>query len=241
METLKTTGFAQSLFATSAAKLETLGTIRYDRRGNAYRYAKAGATALAAGKMTVAAGVAAAVTNRAAVAAAIAAKTLTLTITSATYAANYFAGGDLHINDATGEGYKYEITGSSAVTAGTSISLTLADGIRKALTTSSEVTLVHSPFMATAISTTEESEPTGVPLVDVAADHHYWSQTGGEAICLVSGTPAVGSNLTLSSTAGALTTISATVATTITQPICAIMRGTVGVAGEYKPVKLLID
>ena len=241
MENLKNMAFLQSLFVTSPTQQEALGTKRFDRRGNTYRYAKAGGTALAAGKMTVAAGVAAAVTNKAAVAAGAGAKSLTLTIASATYTADYFVGGDLHINDATGEGYKYEIASSSAVTAGTSISITLADGIKKALTTSSEFTLVHSPFMAAAISTTEESEPTGVPLVDVPANHYYWSQTGGEAICLVAGTPAVGSNLTLSATAGALGIISATIATTVTQPICAIMRGTAGVAGEYKPVKLLID
>lgn len=241
MENLKNMAFLQSPFVTSATQQETLGTKRFDRRGNIYRYAKAGSTALSAGKMTVAAGIAAAVTNKAAVAAAAGTKALTLTVASATYPANYFAGGDFHINDADGEGYKYEIATSSAVAAGTSISITLVDGIKKALTTSSEFTLVHSPFMATAISTTEESEPTGVPLVDVPANHYYWSQTGGEGICLIAGTPAVGSNLTLSSTAGALTTISATIATTVTQPICAIMRGTAGVAGEYKPVKLLID
>ena len=239
MNPMKTSGWLQGLYETSANAREEVGTMQCDLYGNVYRYAKAGSTALAAGKMTVAAGIASAVTNKNAIAAEIGTKVLNLNISSATYAADFFKGGQLQINDADGEGHRYLIMSSSAVSSGTSISVSLGDGIRKALTESSEFTLVHSPFMATAISTTEENEPTGIPLVDVPAEAYYWSQTKGEGICLITGAPAVGSMLTLSSTAGAVKAIDATL--DIDQPYIARMMGTAGVAGEYKPVKLCID
>lgn len=241
MGDMKTCGFGQELYLTSSNQEESLGAMRIHRNGNTYRYAKAGATDLAAGKMTVAVDVAAVVTNKAAIAAEVGEKTLRLTIGSSTYAEDYFKDGYMQINDVDGEGFQYEISSSTAVAAGTAITITISDGIRKAITTSSEFTLVHSPYNATIISTTEESQATGVPVTDVVAGKYYWSQTRGEGICLIAGTPAVGSILTLGATAGSVTTASITIATTVTQPVVGTMKGTVGVAGEYKPIFLQID
>ena len=235
----KKAGFQQGVYQISSTAKETVGTLRILADGRKLRYAKAGASALAAGKMSVAAAVAAAVTNKACPATAIGEKVLTLTIASATYAEDYFKGGAMHINDAAGEGYAYPIAGSSAVTAGTSITVTLEEGIKVALTTSSEFTLVHSPWMATVESSTEENLPVGIPVVAVTAEYYYWAQTGGPAIALYAGNNAVGSMLTLSSTAGALAAINSTL--DVDQPICAVAWGTVGVSTEYKPVFLKID
>ena len=238
---MKKTGFRQGIYEISASKKEALGTKRVTQDGRVFRYCQAGSSALSAGKMTVAAQVAAAVTNKAGVVALVGARQLTLAIASATYAENFFAGGFLQINDANGEGHQYAIESSSAVAAGTSIVIGLEDPLRVDMAVASEFTLVHSPWMGTVESAVEENIPTGVSPVPVTANYYYWSQTGGVALALASGSNAVGSNLTLGATAGALLTISATIGTTITQPIVGYALGTVGVDTEYKPVFLTMD
>lgn len=243
MKPRKTDGWLQGIYEISATAKEEVGAVREDLCGRKFRYAKAGATALTPGKMTVAATLNADWVNETPAAAAVGAKTVAIThvaVGTDTLPEDYFKGGQLHVNDATGEGHWYPITHSTAVTAtSTVLTLSLSEGLRVAITASSECTPVPSPFMATAISTTEESEPTGIPMVDVTAEYYYWSQVGGEAICLIAGTPAVGSMLTLSATAGALAAINATL--DIDQPIVARMIQTAGVATEYKPVKLCFD
>jgi hypothetical protein len=237
----KKTGYAQGIYEISATKKEELGTIRITQDGRIFRYAKAGASALSAGKLAMAAQVASEVLNKTAPATAIGARQLTLTIGSATYAENYFAGGYLQVNDATGEGHQYLIESSSAVTAGTSIVIGLHDPIRVALVSTSEVTLVHSPWMATVETAVEENLPIGVSPVPVTAAYYYWAQTGGPAIILSAAADAVGSIAIPGATAGAAATASATIGTTITQPIIGRFMGTVGVSTEYKPIFLTID
>lgn len=236
---MKRSGFSQGIYEVSKTKKEQIGTLRILQDGRKFRYAKAGASDLAAGKMGVAAQVAAAVTNKTCPAIAVGAKQLTLTIGSATYAADYFAGGFMHINDADGEGHAYPIESSTAVAASTSITVTLEEGIKVALLVTSEFTLIHSPWMAVVESATEENLPVGIPVVAVTATYYYWAQTGGPAICLAVGTAPVGCNLVLGGTAGALDTGAATDGDTM--PIVGIAFGTVGVATEYKPVYLTID
>ena len=243
MQPKKRTMFDQELLVTSATAKELVGTVREDIKGNKYVYAKAGATALAAGKMTVGAAIDSDVMDQAGTAYGIGSTNLTLTITSTTIAEDYFKGGSLQINDAAGEGHKYDIVSSTAVAADTEISITLEDGLRVAMTTDTKFTLVHSRFMGTVISAVEESVPTGVPLVAVTADYYYWSQVAGDAICLITGTPATGSDLTLGSTAGSLTGVSLTLETTVSlayQPFVGIMGLTAGVTTDYKPVYLNI-
>lgn len=235
---LKKSAFSQGIMQISSTAKEVVGTKRILADGREFHYAKAGSSALSAGKISQAAAIAAAVMNKASVAAAIGSRILTLTIGSATYAADYFKGGFLQINDATSEGYQYPIESSSAVTAGTSITISLGEPLLVALTTSSEFTLVHSPFMATVETTTEEALYVGIPPVAVTAAYYYWSQTKGPAVCLQSSTPAVGSMLTGSATAGAVAAINSTL--DIDQPIIGIHMGTVGVATEYKPLCLCL-
>lgn len=241
LKPLKRTGFNQSVFAQSLTKKEELGALRILRDGRKFRYAKAGASALGAGKLAVAAAVNAVVMNEAcATAHAIGDVIFTETITAGTaWDENYFAGGYLQVNDATGEGHQYKILSSSAVTAaGTSITLTLDEPLRVALVAStSEFTLVHSPWMATVESTTL-GLPVGVAPIAVTAAYYYWAQTGGPALALSGNSDAVGKPLFQStSTAGALSGAD----TASYYPQVAIAMGTVGVATEYKPVMLNLD
>jgi hypothetical protein len=237
---MKRAGWNQGVFAQSATQKEELGALRILRDGRKFRYAKAGASALAAGKLAVAAAVGATVMNEACVAAHLAGEMIfTETITAGTaYAENYFAGGYLQINDVTGEGHQYKITSSSAVTAaGTSITLTLDEPIRVALAINSEFTIVHSPWMATVESATL-GLPVGVTPIVVTAAYFYWAQTGGPAVALSGNADAVGKPLFQStSTAGALSGAD----TASYYPQVAIAMGTVGVATEYKPVMLNLD
>lgn len=238
MQPKKRTMFDQELLATSAVEKEMVGTVREDIKGNKYVMAKAGATALAAGKMTIAAVIPATVMNKTGAAYAVGSTYLKLTIAGATFDENQFRGGQLQINDEAGEGHKYEIVGSSAVTAGTTIYVSISDGLRVAMTAASEFTLVHSPYLGSTISATAENRATGIPLVNVPAGHFYWSQVGGDAICLMVGTTVINSMLTLGTTAGSVTSISATL--DVDQAIIGQCWGTAGVATEYKPVRLTI-
>lgn len=235
---LKRTAFSQGIHEVSSVKKEQIGILRILQDGRAFRYAKAGSSALSAGKLTVAAAVAAAVTNKACPAASVGTKQLTLTIGTATYAENFFAGGYLQINDEDGEGYQYLIESSTAVSNGTSIVVTLAEGIKKALTTSSKFTLVHSPWIGTEHSATQARIPAGIPPVDVPANYYYWSQVAGVGIGLIAGTPAVGSKLTIGTPAGAMKVLAGA-----SNEICPTVAEIVatGVDGQYKPVKLLLE
>lgn len=248
----KKAGFQQGIYQTSSTAKETLGTLRILQDGRKFRYAKAGANNLSAGKVGVAAAIEGDAMNESITAAvSVGEKVISLTLGgSLSYDEDYFKGGFLQINDAAGEGRAYPISGSTEVDSGTAITVTLEEGIKEALTTSSEYTLVHSPWMAVTESTTEESLAVGVAPVDVTANYYYWAQTGGPAICLISGSPAVGTNLTLASTAGAVTGCDDGVtssSSTITidnlhsQPIIGVVWGTTGVDTEYKPIFLKID
>lgn len=195
MSGLKNHSFRQGIYAQSSTAREKVGTIRITRDGRKFRYSKCGATGIAVGKMTLMADVAANVSNQAAAAAgaaAIGATQITFAAGGAvTYAADYFAGGMLVINDATGEGAQYEIAGSTAVAAGTSITLTLARALNVAIVSTSEWSLVHNPGMAVITSTDEENHPTGVTPIAVTAAYYFWAQVGGVATVLVNGTIAV--------------------------------------------------
>lgn len=237
---VKTTGFRQGLKVVSTTQKERLGTLRILEDGRKFRYAKAGG-ALVAGKATVAAAIAAAHID-ATVAAVNSTNTqVTLTITAGTaIAENALAGGYLQVNDATLEGNVYRIDSNTALAAdGTAMTLSLADRMG-AYDATTQVTLVHNPWSGVTHSTTEESLFTGIPAAAaVASGSFFWAQTGGPSSALIAGTPAVGSMLTLSSTAGALAAINATL--DIDQPIIGVMWGTAGVATEYKPVMLQAD
>jgi hypothetical protein len=238
---MKKSGFAQGIYEISSTCKERIGRLRVTDDGRKLRYARANSSAaLAAGKLGVGAAISANVINFAPPAAAIGTKQLSLTLGGAsTYAADYFKGGYLQVNDGTGEGSTYEIESSQAVSAGTSMVITLEDPIKVALTAAgSEVSLINSPWMAVQESTTLEI-PCGVPLVAVTLSYYYWAQTGGLACVLMDGTPAAGSLVQQSNgTAGAMEVYAAG---TITYPPVGIMQGTAGVDGEYKPVFLTID
>lgn len=239
---MKLRGFAQGLYEISATKKEKLGLLRIDQYGRKFRYCKAGATALSAGKLGVRGAIDTSFVNEAITAAVpIGTQMLELTVTGmvAACAENDLVGGLFVVNDATGEGQAYAIDSNTAVAiSGTSIVITLEEKIKVALDTTSEFTLVTPPQLGVVESTTMYL-PVGIPLVAVTASYYYWAQTGGLGVCLIDGNIADGSMLQQSNgTAGALELYAAA---TIVFPPIAVAYGQTTVTTEYNPIWLMID
>jgi len=240
---IKKTGWMQGIIAESSTKKEALGTLRITRDGRKFRYAKAGTSALSAGK---AGQMKAAAANHVNIAVAsnvaIGDTQMTVTLGATAASENDYEDGYLHVNDATGEGYQIPISGNSAGASAGSCVITLDDPMPVALVAgTSQVTLVPNPWNGVTETTTEEAGFAGVAARAVTASYYYWSQTGGQAIALASGTGAVGSNVTFGAAAGSLLVLSTTIAETVVQPIVGYLNAIVQVDTEYKPVFLTAD
>lgn len=191
----------------SSEKEHALGTLAQAGDGSLYRYAQAGATALAAGKLTVAATQAANHENIAvAAAAAVGATEVTVTLGATAVIANQYADGYLVINDAAGEGIQYRISSHPAADASASLVVTLVDPIEVALTTSSEATLLLNPWGSVVISAADQADfATGWPEVAVTAEYYFWCKTRGVVAGLADEAVTAGLDLTIgSSTVGAV-------------------------------------
>lgn len=175
--------------------------------GRIYRYAKNGGTALAPGKLTVAADI---VANHANIAVAAAAgvgdTSVTVTLGATATTAGQYDEGFMVVNDADGEGIAYKIRSTPAADASGSCTIELEDPIKVALTTSSEVTLHYNKYDNVVISAADQADaPVGVPNIAVTANYYFWVQTGG--ICSVLADEAITAGLAVttgSSVAGAV-------------------------------------
>lgn len=193
----------QALFSSSSTQLHALGEVVNTNDGRAFRYAKAGATALVPGTLQQSAAETTAHQNLTSAAAAIGDLS---TITSAiTVTANQYAGGYLLVTVTPGQGYQYKIKGHAAATAA-AVTLNLEDAINIALTTSSRYDLVANPNSAVVINpTTATSAPAGVAVYPVVASEFGWLQIAGVANILSDGGSTVGTNVSASNaTAGAV-------------------------------------
>jgi hypothetical protein len=174
--------------------------------GRVFRYAKAGATALVPGTLLQAA---AEITNHQDVvpaAAAIGATSVTVTLGATAATANYYAGGYLIVTVTPGQGYQYLIKSHPAADASATLTLTLEDPLKVAVTTASNVDLVPNQYSGVIINpTTATSNPVGVAVYPVTALYYGWIQTGGVATILNDGGSTVGTNVSASNgTAGAV-------------------------------------
>lgn len=237
---MKKAGFQQGIYQISETRKEELGTLRILSDGRKFRYARAGGSALSAGKLGVSAAINAAHADEAILAAvAIGEKILDLTVTAgAAITENELRGGAFQINDGTGEGYSYTIDANSAISASeTGIKITLEEGIKVALDTTSEFTLVHSPWNDVIESTTLAAS-VGIPVVAVTAAYYYWAQTGGLAVALMGATVAEGTAVIHDTgVAGAV----GVMASDSVAPQVGYVHGFAGVDTEYQPVVLTID
>lgn len=194
----------QDLYVSSTTAQTDLGAIAYSADGRRFRYALVGGTALVAGTLLQNSAETTAWENLTAVAAAVGdtqiASTSTITVT-----ANALAGGQALISVTPGIGQMYQISGHSAYTAAAP-TLNISDPIRVALTTSSRIDLIPSPFYNVIINpSTATGMPVGVALFAAASATYAWIQSGGIANILADGTVVVGTNVAASNaTAGAV-------------------------------------
>lgn len=232
--------FSQGLRSVSTTQKERLGTIRHEANGAIFRYIKA-AAALVAGKLAMCAVEVANHINLAIVGNfAIGTVELAVTVGATAVTTDQYAGGYLQVNDATGEGYQYEIESNTACDASGVTTIQLCEGLAVALVTGvSEVSLIGNPRNGVSHSATEENMPAGVAVCAVPSGSYAWLQTGGSGIALMAGTPAVGTMLTAGSVAGAVAALNATLDIDI--PVIGIKSIGAGVDTEYCPVELSID
>lgn len=175
-------GFSQGLYAISATAKEQVGTKRTLQDGRVFRYAKAGATALAPGQLHFMTQAEAEYNRYVCPVAAAGDMQMTLTIGAASPAilANELENGIFIISEDTGIGEVYPIASNSAVLAsGTSMIIALREKLRTALTASAYFRIVPNPWWKSIVSATEENVPAGTSLVTVTALYYYWAQTKG--------------------------------------------------------------
>lgn len=163
-----------------------LGQVGGTSDGRVYRYAKAGASNLATAILTVNADVNTDVANKTVAATVAAGATQVLVNVSGAVVANVYAGGYLTVNDATGEGYTYLVTGNTAASGAGTITVYIQEPLQLGLTVSvSEYTLTVNPFQSVVISATDQADqPTGVTNIPVTAAYYFWLQTGGTTAVL---------------------------------------------------------
>ncbi|MFA5166718.1 MAG: hypothetical protein WC449_05535 [Candidatus Paceibacterota bacterium] len=172
-------GPEQSIYAASVSALHTIGEKLMLNNGKVFYYAKAGALALARGKVckgpaTVALHYAATAQS----AAVVGDRHVHVTVGATAVTANQYTGGHL-LNKATGE--MYQIAKHPACVASGSLQIDLEEPVQTAIAAAGVLALVLSRFNGTLVAAAGDINQwlAGVPLCTVAANYYYWSQTWG--------------------------------------------------------------
>lgn len=172
---------------------EDLGQLARTADGKVYAYTLAGASNLAAGKITQTAASVANSVNRTGVTTVAGQNSVAYTLGATAVTADQYKGGYLVVNAGTGAGQSLLISGNTAATAGNSYAITvyLTEAIMTAtLASDSKFSLLPNPQYSSVIAdhTAQPSIPVnGVPIVAVTAAYYYWSQVGGYASVLSDG------------------------------------------------------
>lgn len=225
-----------SLTTNAANEAATLGCLATTGDGRYFRYVIAGGTALVPG--TLQASIAETTANeRVAMAAASIGATSVSTTASITVTANQYTGGYLMISSSTGAGYSYQI-GTHAAFTSAAATFNLVDPITVALTSSSQVSLVPSPWNGVIQSPTSlTGVPVGVAVAATPISYYGWVQTVGPANVLCQATMTVGNRVCASTTtAGAVTVETGSL---ITPVVGNAMQGVT--ATQYGPIFLNIS
>jgi hypothetical protein len=224
----------------SATKLHDLGTVCETADGRVYRYAKAGASNLAAGLVnTGTARVTNHTINSVATAAAVGARSVNITLAGATATTlDQYADGYLTVIDSAGVGSAYRVEGNPVIASSGTGVVQLSEGIATALTTSSKVSLIYNPWDLTIVQTGSVALPAnGTNNVAVTAANYFWSQTAGIASVLSDGVITKGAGAILSDAVGGAVEIEA--AASVNQRIGFAPDATVD--AKYYPVYLTLE
>ena len=218
--------------ASSSVPKYSVGQSYKDQYGNVYVYVKAGSVALAKCKLVQAPVPNSDVTNVTVASDASVGDKKVVIDAGGAVSANAFAGGTLHINDATGEGDYYTIEGHEALSGAGELTVYIKEQLRTALTTdTSEATLTANPYNGVVVGA-GTAITVGAPVVAIGASEYGFIAVKATIPLLISGTPAIGNAVINSSGACA-------VASAVTDEIVGVMAET-GVDTEYKLVKLSV-
>jgi hypothetical protein len=179
------------LTGATASPSTPLGTIAETRDGRVYQWAYSGGTALLAGKLTTGPATTANHVTQTGVALAVGATSVTYTLGATATTQDQYASGYFAVNVGPGQNL-YKIKGNTVASASNSYSVTVslseAEPITVATTTSSKFSLYPQLFNQTVITTAAATQPcSGVPNVPVPVNYYYWSQVGGMASVLSDG------------------------------------------------------
>jgi hypothetical protein len=204
----RTASFAADVFTPHTDQKVKLGTRREMPDGRVFRYSLLGASNVAAGRVVQSVVPTSAHVNIAVqAAAAVGDLTVNVSLGATAVVADEYADGYLYVNDAgadtTTEGYLYRIRTHPAAALSTTLAVTLYNDnpVKIALTTNSEVSLIHNEFRAVIIHPSPPTaRPVGVCPVAVTAGQYFWLQTRGPAAVLTEGTIALAKSVVCSST-----------------------------------------
>lgn len=198
---------AQGIYTESSTQLHGLGELVHSNDGRMFRYAKVGASALAAGKLYQSRAEDTTNFQNLTVAVNSVGDTTVTTTTTVTLTANQLAGGFLVIESATtGAGYTYKIKSHPAAS-GAVVTFTLVDPIAVATTGTVNIDVHPNPYDAVIIApTTSSSAMAGFAVYDVTAAYFGWLCTHGPTAALAQGTIVVGDDVVPAetTTAGAI-------------------------------------
>lgn len=200
---------SQGIFTQSSTIQQNVGEIAYTNDGRAFRYVKAGGTALVAGLLQQSA--AEDTTNFQNLTAAVnsVGDTTVTTTSTVTLTANQLAGGFLVIESATtGAGFTYRIKSHPAVTAAV-VTFTLEDPIIVATTGTVNIDVHKNPYdQVIVMPTTSTSAPVGFAVYNITAAYFGWICSHGPTAALAQGTVVVGDGVIPAETSVAGTVVS---------------------------------
>jgi len=197
---------AQKLHSESSTALHNLGELVFSNDGRAYRYCKAGATALVAGKLQQSSAEDTSNFQNLTCAVSSAGATSITTTSTVTLTVDQLAGALLTVTAATtGAGFLYKVKGHAAATAAV-VTFNLEDPIVVATTGTVTVDLAPNAYSGVIVNpTTASSAAIGVAVYNITATYYGWLQVGGVASILNDGGSTVGTNVSASNgTAGAV-------------------------------------
>jgi len=246
-----TDGTLVNPFAATATQQFPLGAkLLYNDR--VFRYGKAGAVNLAAGKAVCTRNKSHATNhlNLSCAAAAIGATTVSIETAGTDIVANEYKGGYLYVNDGTGEGHCYKIKSHPAHDHSDDATcvITLYDPIVVALvaTGTSQVSLSHNKYEKLIVmpaTTPLTGQSVGVPQVLITAAYYGWIQVSGPAAALVVGTVVIGDSVCCaisSGTAGSLVPrVADSAAQRVSRTVGQVMQ--VNATAEYALIDLMFE
>ena len=195
-------------WAESSTQLFPLGTMLV-YGNNVYRYGLNGGSAITAGKLVAHQAQDSNHLNMTATAAVSAGETdISVETGGNDLTLNEYADGYLWVNDVNGEGQTMRVKSNPAHdhSSDPSVVITTYDPLVTALTTSSQLSLIHNPYSQVVVAPTAEAGAVvGATVIDTTADYYAWFTVAGPQALLTEGTLVLGHNCMRSdSTAGAV-------------------------------------